>query len=50
MRGSVRKPRTPGGTWSYPLDSGEDQGGKRVQKQVGGFDTKKEAQAALNAR
>ena len=48
MRGSVRKPRTAGGTWSYRLDLGIDDEGDRCQKQVGGFRTKKEAQAALN--
>jgi integrase len=48
MRGSVRKPRTAGGTWSYRLDLGLDETGTRAQKQVGGFRTKKEAQAALN--
>ena len=48
MRGSVRKPRSAGGTWSYRLDLGVDDKGDRCQKQVGGFRTKKEAQAALN--
>jgi integrase len=48
MRGSVRKPRTEGGTWSYRLDLGFDDVGKRRQREVGGFRTKKEAQAALN--
>jgi integrase len=48
MRGSVRKPRTSGGTWSYRLDLGIDEAGQRVQKQVGGFRTRKDAQAALN--
>ncbi|MEO7396927.1 MAG: site-specific integrase [Ilumatobacteraceae bacterium] len=37
-----------GGTWSYRLDLGVDSKGKRAQKQVGGFATRKEAQAALN--
>jgi integrase len=48
MKGSVRKPRTAGGTWSYRLDLGIDTAGRREQKQVGGFRTKKAAQAALN--
>ncbi len=48
MRGTVRKPRSPGGTWSYRLDLGLDADGRRAQKQVGGFRTKKDAQAALN--
>ena len=48
MRGSVRKPRTPGGSWGYRIDLGEDDVGKRVQKQVAGFPTKKAAQAALS--
>jgi integrase len=48
MKGSVRKPRTAGGTWSYRLDLGIDTDGRREQKQVGGFRTKKAAQAALN--
>ena len=48
MKGSVRKPRTTGGTWSYRLDLGVDASGNRQQKQVAGFRTKKDAQAALN--
>jgi integrase len=48
MKGSVRRPRTAGGTWSYRLDLGIDENGRRGQKQVGGFRTKKGAQAALN--
>ena len=48
MKGSVRKPRTAGGTWSYRLDLGIDASGNRQQKQVAGFRTKKDAQAALN--
>ncbi len=46
--GSVRKPRSPGGHWSYRLDLGFAGDGQRRQKQVGGFRTKKDAQAALN--
>lgn len=48
MKGSVRKPRTAGGTWSYRIDAGLDDRGRRRQREVGGFRTKKEAQAALN--
>src|SRR5688572_27808314 len=48
MRGSVRKPRTSGGTWSYRLDLGLDDRGRRRQREVGGFRTKKDAQASLN--
>ncbi len=48
MKGTVRKPRTAGGTWSYRIDTGLDDRGRRRQREVGGFRTKKEAQAALN--
>ena len=48
MKGTLRKPRTPGGSWSYRLDLGYDDNGKRRQRQVGNFATKREAQAALN--
>lgn len=48
MKGTVRKPRTPGGTWSYRIDLDARADGSRRQKQVGGFATKREAQAALN--
>jgi hypothetical protein len=48
VRGTVRKPRTAGGAWSYRLDLDVDSSGKRAQKQVGGFASKKDAQAALN--
>ena len=48
MKGAVRRPRTAGGTWSYRIDLGLDSEGRRQQKQVGGFRTKKDAQAALN--
>ncbi len=48
MRGSVRKPRSAGGTWSYRLDLGFAPDGRRQQKQVAGFPTRKAAQAALN--
>jgi integrase len=48
VKGTVRKPRTAGGTWSNRLDLGLDAKGKRAQKQVSGFTSKKDAQAALN--
>lgn len=48
MKGAIRKPRTAGGAWSYRLDLGFDDAGKRRQRQVGNFATKREAQAALN--
>jgi integrase len=48
MKGAVRRPRTAGGKWSYRVDLGLDSGGRRQQKQVGGFRTKKDARAALN--
>ena len=44
----MRKPRTSGGTWSYRLDLGFAPDGRRQQKQVAGFPTRKAAQAALN--
>ena len=48
MKGSVRRPRTDGGTWSYRIDAGLDDRGRRRQREVGGFRTKKDAQTALN--
>lgn len=45
MRGHVRK---RGSRWSYVVDVGRDESGKRRQKWVGGFRTKKDAQGALN--
>ena len=45
MKGSVRK---RGKTWSYCFDMGTIDG-KRQRKEKGGFDTKKEAEAALSA-
>ena len=48
MKGAVRKPRTTGGTWSYRLDLGLDDRGRRRRQEVGGFRTKKDAQSALN--
>jgi integrase len=47
VKGSIRKPRTKGGTWAYRLDLGIGADGRRDQKQVGGFRTRKEAEAAL---
>jgi hypothetical protein len=48
MKGSVRKPRTEGGAWSCRIDSGLDDRGRRRQREIGGFRTKKAAQTALN--
>ncbi len=48
MKGAIRKPRTSGGSWSYRIDLGFDDAGKRGQRQVGNFPTKREAQAAMN--
>ena len=44
MRGSVVK---RGRTWTYVLSVGRDETGRRRQKWVGGFATKKAAEAAL---
>ncbi len=44
MRGSIRK---RGRTWTYVLDLGQDTGGRRRQKWVGGFATKRQAESAL---
>jgi hypothetical protein len=48
MKGTGRRPRTAGSTWSYRIDTGLDDRGCRRQRELGGFRTKKEAQAALN--
>ena len=45
MRGHVYR---RGQTWTYVVDVGPDGSGRRRQKSKGGFDTKKQAQAALN--
>src|SRR4051812_50184973 len=45
-RESVRKPRTAGGTWSYRLDLGLDDRGRRREREVGGVPTREEAQAS----
>ena len=45
MRGSVVK---RGKTWSYVVDVGRDDAGKRRQKWKGGFRTKRDAQRALS--
>lgn len=47
MKGSVRRPRSQGGYWSYRIDLGIGSDGRRDQKQVGGFRTRKAAEAAL---
>ena len=46
MRGSVRK---RGQKWSYIVDNGRDVDGRRKQKWVSGFNTKREAENALTA-
>ena len=46
MKGSVRKPRTDDGTSSYRLCAVLDDRGRRRQREVGGFRTKKDAQTA----
>ncbi len=45
MKGYVRK---RGNKWSYTVDIGKDQTGKRKQKTKSGFDTKKEATKSMN--
>jgi hypothetical protein len=47
VRGSLRKPRNPGGSWGYRIELGIGADGQRDQKQVSGFPTKREAQTAL---
>jgi integrase len=47
MRGGIRAPRTPGGTWGYRIDLGPGPGGGRKQKQVAGFRSREEAEEAL---
>lgn len=47
-KGALRKPRSPGASRGYRIDLGVDDAGKRRQRQVGNFATKREAQAALN--
>ena len=44
MKGSVRK---KGATWSFRLDLGKQENGKRKQIERSGFKTEKEAQAML---
>ena len=48
MKGAIRNPRTPGGSGNYRIELDFDDAGKRRQRQVGNFATKREAQAALN--
>ena len=45
MRGHVYK---RGNTYTYVVDLGRDQNGKRMQTSKGGFDLKKKAEAAMN--
>lgn len=44
MRGHIVK---RGSTWSFVVDIGRDENGKRKQKWFSGFKTKKEAEKAL---
>ena len=48
VKGSLRRPRSEGGTWSYRLDLDPTVSNPRRQKQVGGFTTRRDAQHALN--
>jgi integrase len=48
MKGSIRRPRTANAAWGYRIDLGYDDSGQRRQQQVGGFRTKKEAEAAMS--
>ena len=45
--GGIRSPRTVGGTWAYRIDLGSGPGGGRNQRQVAGFASREEAEAAL---
>jgi len=47
MKGGIRAPRTVGGTWAYRIDLGSSSGGGRNQRQVAGFGSREEAEAAL---
>ncbi|MGH9004961.1 MAG: site-specific integrase, partial [Acidimicrobiia bacterium] len=47
MKGGIRAPRTVGGTWAYRIDLGPAPGGGRNQRQVAGFGSRAEAEAAL---
>ncbi len=47
MKGAIRPPRTAGGTWAYRIDLGVGPDGCRNQKQVAGFLSRQEAEAAL---
>ena len=47
MKGSVRKSRTDGGTWSYRIGAGLDDRGRR-RREIGGFRTKNDTQTVLN--
>jgi Arm DNA-binding domain len=47
MKGGIRPPRTAGGTWAYRIDLGRGSDGRRSQRQVAGFRSREEAEAAL---
>lgn len=50
MRGYVYQRRKPDGTWTIVYDEGRRADGKRQQRTIGGFETKREAQDALTKR
>jgi integrase len=49
VKGGIRAPRNAGGTWAYRVDLGTTSDGGRNQKQVAGFRSREEAEAALAA-
>ena len=49
VKGSVRPPRNPGGSWAYRIDVPAGEGQARRQIQMAGFATEAEARTALAA-
>jgi hypothetical protein len=49
VKGSVRPPRNPAGTWAYRIDVPAKEGQARRQVQMAGFGTQAEARAGLAA-
>ncbi len=47
VKGSVRTPRNPGGSWAYRIDLPAVRGQARRQVQVGGFVSEADARVAL---
>ena len=47
VKGSVRAPRNPGGSWAYRIDLPAVRGQERCQVQVGGFVSEADARVAL---